>query len=291
MFVSVFLLIIPLLAALSSLFIYRLRGKRQLFTLDLMQFMYAFVFSVMAFVWIKTFLFTLLKAELGVSITVNELFILDTIMSVLFLYIYAFIVMHSLTTSFRIQMDKDPLFDIFFHSEYIHLWLSHIVSYTGLMLVVLLLGIANVFFPLQIEGARMWTLLPVGLGVLGGVGTYIGVQLANPMQKRRITFTRLMKLLFGVYFSILGGVYFIYEPSFNIRFGFYWFCVAVFATCVFMTIGLRRSEKARNWFEQLIGVFQHEEWGDNIDLFPESNKNKQVKAWWPELAHKIKVKI
>ncbi len=276
MFVSIFLLVIPFLATLSSVFIYRLRGKKRVFSLDLMQFMYAFVFSVIAFVWIKTFLFTLLRTELGITISVSQLFVFDTLISVIFLYVYAFIVMHSLTTSFRIQVDQDPLFDIFHNSEYIHLWLSHIASYAGLMLLIIVLAVANVFFPLQLAVTRVYALIPAGIGVLGGILAFMGVMLANPMQKRRLSFTRLMKLIFGFCFTILAGVYFVMEPAFELRFGFYWFSVFVYATTVFLTLYVRRSRKARNILEKIVGLVQHEEWGDNIDLFAKSHKKSRV---------------
>ncbi|MCA9370211.1 hypothetical protein KC686_03570, partial [Candidatus Woesebacteria bacterium] len=131
---TIFLFAIPILSSLSGLLLYRFIGKKQLFKLDSIQFLYAFVLAPLLFVWAKTFFYTLVSTQnLGIALSSNDVFILDTVFSTFLLFIYAFVVMHSLTKTFNVRMKDDPLYNIFHHSEYFHLWLTHLAMFGGVL--------------------------------------------------------------------------------------------------------------------------------------------------------------
>jgi hypothetical protein len=99
-------------------------------------------------IWVKTVIFYNLKNEIGLIIDTEDAFLIDTVVTSVSLYIYSFVVIHSLTKSFQIKKEKDPLFDVFNRSEYFHLWLSHIVTYSGILLIMLSLALLNLFSPI-----------------------------------------------------------------------------------------------------------------------------------------------
>lgn len=253
------LLLIPLLTILSALSIYHHNGKRQFMSFDLVQFLYAFILSPLMFIWLKSFLFFLLRSELGIKLSVNQLFIFDSVFSLLFIYLYAFIVIHSLTKSFKIRWQKDPLYDIFLHSEYFHLWLSHIGMFTGAILLTALLGITNLFVPLLLPYTKNFLYGMVGVGIVLGVSAFVSLWLSNPLQGH---FMRWIKVLFGISFLVHVLCYFLFDPSFSVTKAFYWMTFVGFTTTVLCSLFIHKSARALRMMNRL----KDYKWGMNIDV-------------------------
>jgi len=255
----IFLLLIPILMAISATSLYKHNGKREFLKFDLVQFIYAFLIAPVLFVWMKSFLFYLLKSELDFGLSINQLFVFDSLFSLSFMYIYAFIVIHSLTKSFKMKILKDPLYDLFYHSEYFHLWLTHIIMFGGGIALLTFLSLTNVFLPIGLEGSKTALFSLVGIGIIGGITLFVGAWLSNPLQGN---FMRLMKLLFGLSFLLHVGFYFIYDPGFNLSHAFFWMTFMLFATTVICSLLLQRSEKATGFMNKL----KDYKWGFNIDV-------------------------
>ncbi len=263
---TVLLLLIPFLTIVSGMLMYRLNGKREILRMDMVQFFYSFLLAPMLFIWGKSFLFVVLRSELEVSLSRLQLFLIDTTFSVVFLYIFAFIVIHSLTKSFNLRSASDPLYDIFHHSEYYHLWLSHIVIYIGGMVFMTIMATTNIFFPLELEMSKMVLYGVCSLGVVAGVFTFLGVLLSDPKQSRA-NFLRLMKLAFGVFFLLHVVYFFVFGPQFSASYAIYWWTLFFFATIVVMSFFSYRSERAQTWFDKLSDWFKHHKWDVRVELF------------------------
>lgn len=263
-----FLYLIPILVLISGVLLYPHNGKHEFLKLDLVQFFYAFVIAPLLFIWIKTFLFILLKTELGAALTQLQIFIIDTSFSVLCMYIFAFVVIHSLTASFKHKLLRDPLYDIFMHSEFFHLWLSHIMMFGGVMLALTLLGVANLFFTLDVEVPRHLFYILGGMGLLSGSGSFIVVWNSDPKQEGA-NFMRLMKLLFGVFFILHCALYFIFTPSFSAKNGVFWWSFANFIALVACSLFTYKSERANTLFDRISSLFKFNTWGSNKQLFKE----------------------
>ena len=220
------LLVIPILTALSALLIYQHNGKREFLKFDLVQFVYSFVMAPVLFVWMKSFLFYVLKAELELSLSINDLFIFDSIFSLSFMYIYAFVVIHSLTKTFKMRMLKDPLYDMFHHSEYFHLWLTHVMMFGGGIALSTAFSLINIFLPLPIVAGKSTLFMILGAGIIFGLALFVSVWLSNPLQG-------------------------------NFRLNF-----MAFATTVFCSLLLQRSAKANTLVDRL----KDYKWGLNIDV-------------------------
>jgi hypothetical protein len=260
-----FLFTVPLFAIGSAVMMYRFNGRRQMLKFDLIQFIYAFVLSPILFICLKTFMYVLLKTELGLSLSVTELFWIDTIFSVLCFYIFGFVVIHSLTTSFKLVLLKDPLADLFEYSEYFHLWLSHIVIYGGSGLILTVIGVANIFFPFAFQLNKVLFYSSMGLAVLGGVIGFVSIWLSDPKQAR---YMKIIKLLLGFYFLIHAVAYFIFDPALNMPYVLYWATFTMFIVMVIISLFAHRSHRATRFFN----TFKYKKgWGKNIKLF----KDKQ----------------
>lgn len=254
---SVFFLI-PILAIISATFLYRHNGKREFLKFDFVQFIYAFVITPIFFVWIKSFVFLLLRSELDVRLTIGEIFVIDTILSTIGLYVTSFIVIHSLTKSFRLKLTKEPLHDLFEHSEYFHLWLTHIVSLGGMMVLFGLLAVLNALYPIELYQSKSWFYWFCSFASLIGVFGYVGMELSDPQQGN---FKRLMKLIASFVFVVLTFIYFWLSPKFNATHLIYWLVMIGFATMILCLLVLPRSKR----MTALIHRFKHKKgWGDNI---------------------------
>ncbi len=219
----VFLLIVLLLLIPLT---YRFSGRKELMKMDFVQFLYAFVLTPAIIIWVKTALFFNLRHELGVSI--NDTYWIDTALTVIALYTYSFVVIHSLTKSFQIKKSKDPLFDVFEHSEYFHLWLSHLVVYSGALLVMLFLGELNLFFPISIISSKLALYLGIIIGILCGAMFYWGVWI-NKIEKQK-SFDRIMKFQVYIYTFIILVTYLIADPKFKPPYTAFWCSVFFFVT-------------------------------------------------------------
>lgn len=268
------LYVIPILTILSGFVLYRHNGKKELFSLDVIQFFYTFLLAPLFFVWAKSFLYFLLRSELGLSLSPGQIFTIDTAFTLVLLYIYAFIVMHSVTKTFRLKTEQDPLYDVFNHSEYIHLWLSHISIAIGGMMIFCIMGIFNVFFPLEwLLATPLFYLLCAG-GVLTGSVAFLGLMLTDPKQEGR-RYMRLMKLAIGLFFLFQVSVYFAIDPDFNSKYGMFWFNFFAFTTMLIWAFFTYKSSRIRSWFEKITRAnTDTEQWGINPQLFGPSDSNK-----------------
>lgn len=242
------LVTIPVVTPLVGLLLYRQVGKKEFLKLDIVQFVYAFVLGPIAFVWMKSMLYFLSRNEIGATLTPNQLFFIDTAFSVIFLYFSAFVAIHSLTKTFEVKLQKDPLFDILAHSEKFHLWISHTSIYTLGGLIFMLLGLTNLALPLAIELTRTAFFIILTAALVLGFILYAGIWLSNFTANK---FLRLVQLIFGFYFIIQIFAYFFASPSFSGEYIVYWFIVMIFASMVFSFQVISRSQKSRNWINKL----------------------------------------
>lgn len=252
---------IPIMILLSSVFLYRFHGRRELFKFDFIQFLYAFVISPILIICVKSFLFMTLREDLGIQLSLNQLFIVDSLFMLVFLYIYGFVVIHSLTSSFKLAAFKDPLTDLLHYNEYFHLWLSHIVIFIGLGVIFSLLSVVNILFPFEIALPKYIFYGELGGAVIAGIVGFIGISLGDPKQAG---FMKLMKLAIGVFFLLHAGMYFIFDPAFNATYLAYWSFFIIFSTMAIFSIFANRSERTQNFIDR----FKHKSgWGENPLLF------------------------
>jgi len=260
---------IPLLTITSALVMYRFNGRRQMLKFDLIQFIYGFIVSPILFVCFKSFAFVLVKNELGLSLSINQLFLLDTIVSVILLYIYGFVVIHSLTTSFKLVLLKDPLADLFEYSEYFHLWLSHVVIWVGSALLLSIISIANIFFPFSFGPSKPLFFTSLGIATVVGVMIFISTLLSDPQQRN---YLRIMKLLFGIFFFVHAGIYFAFDPAWNMPYILYWSTFTIFTTLVTCSLFAHRSQRATNFFNR----FKYKKgWDFRAELLQPKKKSKK----------------
>lgn len=247
---------------IGAVLLFRHNGKKSIFNIDLVQFVYLFVVTPLLFVSAKTFLFYVVRNELAFSLSIGQLFAIDTLFTVIALYAMASVSIHSLTKTFWLRRRENPEFDIFRLSEYFHLWWSHITAYFGGMTLLTFISVANLFIPTQLEASRLVFLIVPVLGFIFGTVIFIGIWLSNP-QQRHVNFLRIMKLLFGIFFALHSIAYLIVRPAFHVSYSIYWFVYAVFIAAGFCGIFFDRTKKA----DDLLDMLKHIGWGDNIEVF------------------------
>ncbi len=233
------LIIVPLATAVITFLLYRHVGKREFLRLDIVQFLYAFVFIPIMFLWMKTFLLYFARNEIGAPVNDTQLFVIDSAFSVIFLYISAFVAIHSLTKTFEIKVRRDPLYDIIEHAEKFHLWISHTFMYYLIMMLFVLLALTNILFPIDVEMDKKMFFVLLGLGWFAGLLGYASVMLSNFTKN---AFMRLMKIGFGLGFTILVIAYFLFNPRFSPEYLVYWFVTNIFLTLVASSFLIERSE-------------------------------------------------
>ena len=218
------LVIVPVLALLAGLGLYRHNGRREILRFDLVQFFYAFVLMPIVYVWFKGFLFFLLQSEFSELITQSSLFFWDTLYSILFLFMYAFAVIHSLTKTFKLKLEKDPLYDLLEHSEYYHLWVTHTIVFVGGMIISLLLATLNAWIdlPWLITPLQFYIILLMGLIMAGLI--FIAFLFSNFDWR----FVKLMKLISGIFLVLYIIIYAIFEPSFSGKKAMFWCQFVIF---------------------------------------------------------------
>jgi hypothetical protein len=276
----VLLFLVPILAIATSLFVYQLNGKREIIKLDIVQFFYAFVLAPIMFIWIKSVLFVLLRSELDIVLTVGQMFLVDTFFSLIFIYIFAFVVMHSLTKSINLKVGQDPLHDIFLHSEYFHLWLSHLVIFIGSGLIVSGVSLANVFFPVSVEISRFFFYMALLLSIGAGQFSFLGIWLSDPKQKKA-HFLALIKLIFGLLFMLHIFVFFLIRVPFNSSFGIFWMGTLGYASLIFSFLFAHRSRKAISVMQSISDWFKHQNWDKRVQLFVNYHLEKDKKEKSP----------
>ncbi|MBT4652808.1 MAG: hypothetical protein HN981_00875 [Candidatus Pacebacteria bacterium] len=218
--------VIPLLALISGVLLYKQTGKKEILRFDMVNFFYAFILMPTVYIWFKSLLFLLLRSELGIIISQSELFIWDTVYSIVFMFIFASVVIHSLTKSFELNIKKDPLYDLFEHSEYFHLWLSHIIFFGGGMIFITLLSIINVWFDLSIFISKFNFYLLLLTSPITSI--FIFKMFEYSALDEKFTFLKLMKFIIGICFFIYALVYIVFEPIFASEKIVYWYMTNVF---------------------------------------------------------------
>lgn len=240
--------IIPLLAILSAVLLFRLNGRHSILRFDLVQFVYAFIVTPILFVWLKYFLFFILKQELSLRLSLNDIFLADTVLSVILLYVSSFVVIHSLTKTFNLNRKNDPLYDMVAHSEYLHLNLSHLAIYAGGMFIATIMSLSNLVVPLDIVNTKSTFYAIFGFGLLGGITSFMGIWKYDSPDPN---FMRLMKLLLAFFFLIHVIAYFWLDPSFNMNFILFWFIFALYMATMFMSLFAERPEKKSKIFQRI----------------------------------------
>lgn len=257
---------IPFFCFFAVLFLYRHNGKKQVLRLDFVQFVYSMIIFPLLFVWLKSLMFFLLRDELAFSLSTTELFWIDSVISLVMLYIYGFVMIHSLTKTFNLRYFHDPLYDLILHSEWFHLWFSHIAMYSAVSFLLVILSVINILFPFgelqRSFGLYSW----IGLGSILGMFGYATIYLSDPKQGH---FLRIMKLLIALLFICHGILYFWFTPPFQDNYSLFWTISSMITTLIFGVFVFDRSEKSRN----LLDHFKHYGWEDfKIHLFDSSKK-------------------
>lgn len=267
-----FVLSIFALVPLLSVVLYQHNGKKQIFQLDVVQFIYLYVFMPIIFVLAKSILFYVLKNDLNNGLSQQQIFIIDTIFSIVGLYIVSAFSIHTLTKTFWLRKNRDPDFDIFHLSEYFHLWWSHIAMFLGFMLGLSFLSTINVWIPLELHSSVFTFYLSLFAGVIVGILGFMGMWWSDPKQERR-RFLRLMKLCLMVFSIYHGVLYFLMEPKFSIQYVLFWTITTAFVSGTISGVSFVRSSKAKRFHQKML----HSGWGNNIQVFAEKqgfNKEK-----------------
>lgn len=255
-----FLFFIPLLASILGIFIYRFQGgKRQVFKLDLVQFIYLFIISPTIYVWMKSFMYYMLSNDFNQGFSQTDIFVVDTFFSVIAFFVFVSIAIHSLTKTFRLKRDYDPHFDIFHLSEYFHLWWSHIAMSFGGMVLISFVSVVNVLFPMQIEATQLQFFSLIALGLFFGVFLFFAIWMSDPNQGN---FMRIMKIFFAFFFLFHVAIYFILDPKFNLDFVLYWVVFSTFLSAVICSSFFEKNTKTNKVRDLLL----HGNWGNNINV-------------------------
>lgn len=243
----IFLSLIPLLAAISGLILYRHGGKREILRLDVVQFVYGFIIAPIMFVWIKSFFFFVIVKEAQPAISQTDAFLMDTILSTFALIIYAFVVIHSLTTSFKRKVHKDPLYDLLEHAEYFHMWGTHLPIYIGYLVFMTAFAIGNIFIPFEFE-LNMWQVSGLFmLSFLLGTTQFMGPWLWSVESSK---FMRFMKLVFAFFFILHAGLYFVFAPKFSAQMVLFWVSFGAMTTSVLYSFFAVRFEVVTKFFNK-----------------------------------------
>ncbi len=271
MYISLVLLVILLFGAVVGLVLYRFQGRKDLIHLDIVQFCYIFFFYPLFFVWLKSFVYVQLKSMIGINLSPSEYFVIDTTVATVGLYLYGIVAMKGLTKTLFLVRQKNPLMDLFPHTEYIHLWISHVAIFIGVVAILSVLSIVNLLFPFQVPESDLTNMLTVGLGIAFGLCLYIVLLLSNPQQDH-FRLLKTVKLLFGSVFSLFVAVYLIMSPPLSPSYSLYWFSLFLFATFVVCSFFSYKSPRANSFMERITDLFRDYSWGNNITLF--KNKKK-----------------
>lgn len=238
------LFLLPVFMGLSLAYLYRFTGRKQILRFDLVQFVYAFLAYPLGYIWVKSILFFLLRQELGISLTFGQWNVLDTFFSLIFMYFYAFGIIHSLTKTFSLEMERDPLIDLFSRSEYFHELFSHIGMYAMGLVTVSILGSINLFFPVFILMERNIFLLINAFGILVGLIAYIAMFQNTVFEgSTNRTYRRALRLVIALCFSMMAIFYFVSNPNFRETYILYWFTIDIFIAmigCFFLVGPLAR---------------------------------------------------
>lgn len=241
------LLLLPFFLLLASMYLYRYTGKKTILHFDVVQFIYAFVIYPVVYIWLQNFIFVLLREEIGISLTIPQWIAINSVFSVTFMFFYAFGIIHSLTKTFALEMERDPLFDLFAHSEYFHEVASHIGIYVIAGVVFSLLALLNVFFSLPIELGKQLFFAVLLVAAASGFFIYIGLFTLTDIESAM--YRRVMKLTTGSIFTFLALLYIFFRPPFSSPHLFYWFTFVCMAMTVLSILFMNPSRRMVRFFE------------------------------------------
>ena len=134
--------------------------------------------------------------------------------------------MHSLTKSFAVKKNKDPLFDVFEHAEYFHKSLTHLATYSGMLLLIFVFGCLNIFFPLLVTKSFGDLYIGIFAGMLLALIFYIFNRISKDENRKR--FDRIMNLEIYFYTFTLVVVYTIFRPKYASEYAMYWSTTSFF---------------------------------------------------------------
>ncbi len=227
-----FFILLPLLICSSALYLYRFSGRRELLNFDVVQFLYAFVLLPTMFVWFKSALFVILRDQVGLSLSMTQLFMIDTVFSTVGLFISFFIVIHSLTKSINLIVTKDPLVDVHELSEYFHLSFSHFAIYLGELVLVIMISLLTIFLPWY-GGTWSIATIVILLGVAAGVYFYMSVINFEVASRN---FLRIIKILLGLTLLIQMTGYYLKDVTFSPEYMGYWSMLAAVLVATFLNL-------------------------------------------------------
>lgn len=243
------LILLPILAIFSAAILHSRQVKKEFLRFDFVQFLYAFVLAPLFFVWIKAFTYYLTRAEIGISLTLGEQFLVDTGVTLAMLYVYAFVVIHSLTKSFEIRQKNDPLYDLFAHSEFFHQQFSHFGIYFGVMGIITALSVFNLIFPLDILHGTYYKWISLVGGMVAGLLSFYGI---GKFETKSVKFHKLMKLSYGLYFTVHVLLYILGFAAFSVEYSVFWFMTTVFATFVTASFFIEQETYASASAQQVV---------------------------------------
>lgn len=273
MYISLFLLLVLLFGVAAALFLYRFQGRRNVIQLDIVQFLYIFLFYPVFFVWIKSFIYVQVRGDLGAALTANEFFLIDTAVSLTWLYLYGIFAIKGFTKTLFLARHKDPLADLFEHTEYFHLWISHLAIFFGVAIISLILAGINVFLPFQVPNATITTLFVACIGSIVGIFMFVMLLLSDPKQNG-YRLLKVVKLVYGFVFTVLISLYLFIEPPFTTAHSMYWLVVFMYASFVVCSIFSYKSSRANSWLDRFTNLFRDLSWGNNISLEKSRGKRK-----------------
>jgi hypothetical protein len=237
----------PAILTLLTAVLYRFSGRKELYNLDLVQVLYMFVFGPLFFVWGKAMLLFLLFQQVNLfqEVTVKKVFLIDSIYSILFLIVYAFNTIHSLTKSFSLKKKKNRQLDIFLLAEYFHLDFSHLFIFAGGVFILTFLGLVNAFFPVEDIILRPIFFVALGFSVAAGVAYARSIYnyYKSIKERRSRKFRVYMTAAQSICVLMLLVTYFVLELGVDSRYIFFWlssFCQM--GACAFFITRIFSSE-------------------------------------------------
>lgn len=233
----ILLLVSFLVAPVVAFLLLKQNGKRQFLRFDLVQFIYLFVLSPVMFIWFKSFMFYLMKAQLGQGLTLNQLFMIDTILTMACFVIFTALAIHSLTKTFSLNLEHNPEFDLYELSEYFHLYWSHIIIWIGVLAVATFVGLANVLIDFVIPATISISMSSVALvGIIMGTLFFVALGDMGEFQRK---YLRIMKLSFAFLFVLHVLAYFMFDVPFAKEKLAYWFTFFALLTLVIISLFTR----------------------------------------------------
>lgn len=223
---SIALLLIMLLA----LYLYRFSGRRQFLRLDLIQFIYAFVVYPLAFLWMQELLLLFYRSvpEIG---PVDQRIISSSV-NLIFLYLYAFGIMHSLTKTLSLRVYRDPLFDVFSQTEYVHEFLSHVGMYTGIFALGSVLSVINIVFPFDIVSTRQAMAMTISAGTILGIALYIVLFITTDKGIGYTAYKKIIRAVAGLSFTAHVILFVLFRPALTMHHGVFWLVASILTAFV-----------------------------------------------------------